>query len=63
MGIEQEGEGIGVLTALEVDGIERREARVRAPELGLGPTGPDGYKWRLGFSLSPTLKKIKTKQR
>ena len=51
MGIEQEGEGIGVLAALEGDGIERREARVRAPELGLGPKGC-GEAGRLGLSLS-----------
>ena len=51
MGIEQEGEGIGVLAALEGDGIERREARVRAPELGLGPKGC-GEAGRPGLSLS-----------
>ena len=37
--------------ALEGDGIEIREARVRAPELGLGPKGC-GEAGRPGLSLS-----------
>ena len=49
--IEQREIGIGVLAALEGDGIKRREARVRAPELGLGPKGC-GEAGRPGLSLS-----------
>ena len=57
MGIGQRGSGKWRRRERVEGEIERRVARgdrlgLRAPELGLGPTGPDGYKWRLGFSLT-----------